>query len=98
MLVLGWCLLGDGGGDLAVELLEAPHPGVGGHVLHPPAVQYSTVQYSTVLHPPHRPRHGVHHLLPRTQRRPELDRLLLDARVVQNLAIKASNKVTRKFA
>ena len=48
MLVLGWCLLGDGGGDLAVELLEAPHPGVGGHVLHPPAVQYSTVQYSTV--------------------------------------------------
>ena len=48
MLVLGWCLLGDGGGDLAVELLEAPHPGVGGHVLHPPAVQCSTVQYSTV--------------------------------------------------
>ena len=46
--MLGWCLLGDGGGDLAVELLEAPHPGVGGHVLHPPAVQYSTVQYSTV--------------------------------------------------
>ena len=44
----GWCLLGDGGGDLAVELLEAPHPGVGGHVLHPPAVQYSTVQYSAV--------------------------------------------------
>ena len=48
MLVLGWCLLGDGGGDLAVELLEAPHPGVGGHVLHPPVVQYSTVQYSAV--------------------------------------------------